>query len=133
MKSKVVGKTAGLLYLLGLLTLMIVLRAKYADMPAGEMFRAERLRHIFGFLLTLLTFVGDAGHLVPRIFERSGENRPRKHFYRGLGDIISLIAMILFFNVLIRMGDSLEYSNLYIVRRHQIRDHLRRTHLCYSA
>ena len=72
----------------------------------------------FGFMMALLLVGGDLFHLVPRIIVSFKGSMWKKDFFFGLGTLLSSITMTLFYNVLIAMGDSMEYNdsqyNLYI-------------------
>ena len=64
----------------------------------------------FGVLMAGLLVGGDAFHLIPRIIDDFTEKLPNKNILLGIGSMISSVTMTLFYNVLIRMGDAMEYS-----------------------
>jgi len=98
-----------ILYLVTLVVFLFLMTHFHNGVEGGEMFRTERVRYFFGFLLTLLLFAGDSVHLVPRIIMNIRGSIPRQNFFLGLGNLISSITMTVFYNVLIRLGDSMEY------------------------
>ena len=67
-------------------------------------------RYGFGFLMAALLGGGDAFHLIPRIIVNIRGDMWKKQTFLGAGNLISSITMTLFYNILIAMGDSMEYS-----------------------
>ena len=67
-------------------------------------------RYSFGFMLAAILVFGDAFHLIPRIIVAFRGSMWKQDFFLGLGTFISSITMTFFYNVLIGMGDTLEYS-----------------------
>ena len=98
-----------ILYLVTLVVFLFLMQHAHNDVKQGEMFRTEQVRYFYGFLLTLLLLAGDSFHLVPRIIVNIRGSMPRQNFFLGLGNLISSMTMTLFYNILIRWGDSLEY------------------------
>ena len=66
-------------------------------------------RYAFCFFLALLLGFGDMFHLIPRIIICIKESIPKQDFLLGLGNLISSITMTLFYCMLIKIGDTLEY------------------------
>ena len=67
-------------------------------------------RYAFGFLMGALLVGGDAFHLIPRIIIDIRGSMWKENVFLGAGSLISSITMTLFYNILIAMGDSMEYS-----------------------
>lgn len=67
-------------------------------------------RYSFGFMLAAILVFGDAFHLIPRIIVAFRGSMWKQDFFLGLGTFISSITITFFYNVLIGMGDTLEYS-----------------------
>ena len=67
-------------------------------------------RYGFEFLMAALLGGGDAFHLIPRIIVNIRGDMWKKQTFLGAGNLISSITMTLFYNILIAMGDSMEYS-----------------------
>ncbi len=67
-------------------------------------------RYSFGFMLAVLLVGGDAFHLIPRIIINFRGSIPKQDFFLGFGNFISSLTMTVFYNVLIGMADTLEYS-----------------------
>lgn len=100
-----------MIYLLSLIVFAVIMKIRHADVPIDSVLhREEKARFFFGFLLVLLLLLGDSFHLVPRIMACFRERSERLTFFLGLGNLISSITMTIFYNILIRLGDSLEYS-----------------------
>ena len=74
----------------------------------------DTYRYCFGFMLAALLVGGDSFHLIPRIIVCFRGSMPKQDFFLGLGNLISSVTMTLFYNVLIGMGDTLEFNeNMY--------------------
>ncbi len=97
-----------LIYLIYMVILCVILKGKYEDTLITDS-RINMLRYGFGFMLVVLLAGGDAFHLIPRIIVDFRGNLWKKDFFFGLGSLISSITMTIFYNILIAMGDSLEY------------------------
>ena len=67
-------------------------------------------RYAFGFLMGALLVGGDVFHLIPRIIIDIRGSMYKENVFLGAGSLISSITMTLFYNILIAMGDSMEYS-----------------------
>lgn len=98
-----------ILYLLTLVVFIFILKEKWSAADNDSVLNTERARYSFGFLLALLLLLGDSFHLVPRILVNLRGSIQGQAFFLGLGNIISSITMTLFYNILIRVGDSMEY------------------------
>ena len=98
-----------ILYLLTLVIFIFILKEKWGVADGDPVMNTERPRYFLGFLLTLLLLVGDSFHLVPRIMVNLRGSISQQGFFLGLGNLISSITMTLFYNILIRVGDSMEY------------------------
>ena len=96
-------------YLLVLIIFIFILKGKWSVADADSLINTERSRYFFGFLLTLLLLMGDSFHLIPRIMVNLRGSISQQGFFLGLGNLISSITMTLFYNILIRVGDSMEY------------------------
>ena len=113
-----------MVYLVYALILVIIMKSKYnagifaADTLVVTPEHLDTYRFGFGFLLAGLLVGGDAFHLIPRILVDIKGSIPRQDFFLGLGNLISSVTMTVFYNLLIAMGDTLEYHeseyNLYI-------------------
>ena len=67
-------------------------------------------RYSFGYMLAAILVFGDAFHLIPRIIVAFRGSMWKQDFFLGRGTCISSITITFFYNVLIGMGDTLEYS-----------------------
>ncbi len=98
-----------ILYLVTLILFLFIIRGKWAAADNDSLYNPEFVRYRFAFLLTLLLLIGDSFHLIPRIIENLKGRMERQTFYLGLGNIISSITMTVFYNLLMKAGDGMEY------------------------
>jgi hypothetical protein len=84
----------------------------YSSLGEDVIFPAIGYRYGFGFMLAVLLGIGDAFHLIPRIIVCFKGSMWKQDFFLGLGSLISSITMTFFYNILIMLGDSLEYNEL---------------------
>ena len=98
-----------ILYLVTLIIFLFIIRGKWAAADDDSLYNPEFVRYRFAFLLTLLLLIGDSFHLIPRIIENLKGRMERQTFYLGLGNIISSITMTIFYNLLMKAGDGMEY------------------------
>ena len=107
-------------YLVFAFVVACIMQSKYSSLPKGIDARPDRLRFGFGFMLAFLLGVGDAFHLIPRIIFNLKGSLKKKNAIFGMGNLISSVTMTIFYNILIKMCDSLEYFgeeyNLWIER-----------------
>ena len=90
-----------ILYLLVLIIFIFILKGKWSVADADSLINTERSRYFF--------LMGDSFHLIPRIMVNLRGSISQQGFFLGLGNLISSITMTLFYNILIRVGDSMEY------------------------
>lgn len=115
-----------IIYLVYVLILVFIMKNKYdTGMLATDTLvvtpeHLDTYRFGFGFLLAIALVGGDAFHLIPRILVNIKGSIHRQDFFLGLGNLISSITMTVFYNLLIAMGDTLEYHesqyNLFVER-----------------
>ncbi|MBO4864296.1 MAG: hypothetical protein J5517_08010 [Eubacterium sp.] len=104
-----------IIYLVYAIILAIIMKKKYdAGVPDSSPMvvipsNLEAYRYGFGFLLAALLVGGDAFHLIPRIIVNLKGSMPKQDFFLGLGNLISSITMTVFYNLLIALGDTLEF------------------------
>ena len=98
-----------ILYLVTLILFLFIIRGKWVAADNDSLYNPEFVRYRFAFLLTLLLLLGDSFHLIPRIIENLKGRMERQAFYLGLGNIISSITMTIFYNLLMKVGDGMEY------------------------
>ena len=98
-----------ILYLVALILFLFIIRGKWVAADNDSLYNPEFVRYRFAFLLTLLLLLGDSFHLIPRIIENLKGRMERQAFYLGLGNIISSITMTIFYNLLMKVGDGMEY------------------------
>ena len=107
-------------YLIFAFVIAFIMQSRFISLPKYLGARPDRLRNGFGFMLAFLLGFGDAFHLIPRIILNLKGELKRKNTLFGLGNLISSITMTVFYNILIKMCDSLEYYgeayNLWIER-----------------
>ena len=107
-------------YLIFTFAVAFIMQSRFISLPKYLGARPDRLRNGFGFMLAFLLGFGDAFHLIPRIILNLKGELKRKNTLFGLGNLISSITMTVFYNILIKMCDSLEYYgeayNLWIER-----------------
>ena len=105
-----------IIYLIFMVVLICIMKERhdmYLDLSKRETLNpvfAHVYRFGFGVLMAGLLVGGDAFHLIPRVIDDFTGKLPKKEMLLGIGSLISSITMTLFYNVLIRMGDSMEYS-----------------------
>ena len=97
-------------YLVFVLIVAIFMHNKEVSLFAESGPSPDYYRYGFGFLMAALLGGGDAFHLIPRIIVNIRGNMWKKQTFLGAGNLISSITMTLFYNILIAMGDSMEYS-----------------------
>jgi len=103
-------------YLIYTFTLVLLMKKKYEAGIAlvGDIHIGSEYMYIyklgFGYMMGALLVGGDAFHLIPRIIVDFKGSMRKQDFFLGLGNLISSITMTLFYNVLMGMGDTLEYS-----------------------
>ena len=103
-------------YLIYTTVLVFIMKGRYdaGVQAAGELFVSpeymDTYRYGFGFMLAALLVGGDAFHLIPRIIVNFRGSMAKQDFFLGLGNLISSITMTVFYNILIGMGDTLEYD-----------------------
>ena len=100
-----------ILYLVTLIIFLFIIRGKWAAADNDSLYNPEFVRYRFAFLLTLLLLIGDSFHLIPRIIENLKGRTERLAFPLGLGNIISSVTMTIFYNVLMKAGDGMEYHH----------------------
>ena len=98
-----------ILYLVTLILFLFIIRGKWVAADNDSLYNPEFVRYRFAFLLTLLLLLGDSFHPIPRIIENLKGRMERQAFYLGLGNIISSITMTIFYNLLMKVGDGMEY------------------------
>ena len=98
-----------ILYIVTLIFFLFIIRGKWAAADNDSLYNPEFVRYRFAFLLTLLLLIGDSFHLIPRIIENLRGRMERQTFYLGLGNLISSITMTVFYNLLMKAGDGMEY------------------------
>ena len=97
-------------YLVFVLIVAIFMHNKEVSLFAESGPSPDYYRYGFGFLMAALLGGGDAFHLIPRIIVNIRGDMWKKQTFLGAGNLISSITMTLFYNILIAMGDSMEYS-----------------------
>ena len=97
-------------YLVFVLIVAIFMHNKEVSLFAELGPSPDYYRYGFGFLMAALLGGGDAFHLIPRIIVNIRGDMWKKQTFLGAGNLISSITMTLFYNILIAMGDSMEYS-----------------------
>ena len=97
-------------YLVFVLIVAIFMHNKEVSLFAESGPSPDCYRYGFGFLMAALLGGGDVFHLIPRIIVNIRGNMWKKQTFLGAGNLISSITMTLFYNILIAMGDSMEYS-----------------------
>ena len=98
-----------IIYLIYIAVLIYIMNGKYMAANAAEdMINVYRFG--MGVLMASLLVGGDAFHLIPRIIIDFRGSLPKQELLLGLGSLISSITMTIFYNILITMGDSIEYS-----------------------
>lgn len=97
-------------YLVFMLIMAISLRVKGATLNNYDVIPVEYYRYSFGFMLAALLFFGDSFHLIPRIIINLRGKMWKEEMFLGVGNLISSITMTIYYNVLIAMGDTLEYD-----------------------
>ena len=98
-----------IVYLLFVITIVCVSYKEY-DRIAGDMnLHRQSLRFSFAFMMALLLLIGDGFHLVPRVIVAFRGSMRKQDLFLGLGNLISSVTMTFFYNVLLKMGDSVEY------------------------
>ena len=109
-----------ILYLATLIMLLFIIRGKWVAADNDSLYNPEFVRYRFAFLITLLLLIGASFHLIPRIIENLKGRTERQAFYLGLGNLISSITMTVFYNLLMKAGDGMEYHfeayNLWVER-----------------
>ena len=98
-----------ILYLVTLILFLFIIRGKWTAADNDSLYNPEFVRYRFAFLLTLLLLLGDSFHLIPRIIENLKGRMERQTFYLGMGNVISSITMTVFYNLLMKVGDGMEY------------------------
>ena len=102
------------LYLVFIFIAAMMLRNGSKLVNDPDSFRLDYIKLSFGYGLAILLGVGDSFHLIPRIIYNFHGSLPKKDFLFGLGNLISSITMTIYYDVLIGLGDSLEYNeNMY--------------------
>ena len=99
-----------IIYLIFVFTAYVMMSSKEKQVYDPEAFNVEYLKMSFGAGLAMLLGIGDAFHLIPRIIYNFKGSLPRKDLFFGIGNLISSITMTIFYDILISLGDSLEYS-----------------------
>ena len=97
------------IYLVFILTAAIIMRLGAKQLYNPDTVSLPYLKLSFGFMLAILLGGGDAFHLIPRIIFNFKGSLPKKNFLFGLGNLVSSITMTVFYDILMSMGDSLEY------------------------
>ena len=107
-------------YLIYTIILVIIMKSRYEKGIAAtdklflDPMYMDIYRYGFGYLLAALLVLGDAFHLIPRIIVNFRGSMMRQEFFLGLGNLISSITMTVYYNILIALGDTLEYdSSMY--------------------
>ena len=98
-----------ILYLVTLILFLFIIRGKWTAADNDSLYNPEFVRYRFAFLLTLLLLLGDSFHLIPRIIENLKGRMERQTFYLCMGNVISSITMTVFYNLLMKVGDGMEY------------------------
>ena len=105
-----------IVYLIYTFAIVLIMKNKYEAGIAsvGEIFVAPEYMYIykwgFGYMMGALLVGGDAFHLIPRIIVDFRGSMWKQDLFLGLGNLISSITMTFFYNVLMGMGDTLEYN-----------------------
>lgn len=112
-KPKVARYAEGIfciVYLIFIAAIVLTAFWKYSITPTGLRHSKLRLKFSFAFFMGMLLLIGDGFHLVPRIIVAFRGNMWKKNVFLGIGNILSSITMTFFYNLLLMMGDSIEYS-----------------------
>ena len=100
-----------IVYLVFMVCISAILKGRFsAESAVTGIYPPQYYKYGFGFMMAVLLVSGDAFHLIPRIVVNLSGSMPRKEFFLGLGNLISSMTMTIFYNVLIAMGDSMEYD-----------------------
>lgn len=94
------------------ITVMIIFLKRFFEDAAAVGNKVDAYRFSFGYMAAILLVGGDAFHLIPRIIYDLKGSLWKKDFLFGLGNLVSSITMTLFYNVLIGMGDSMEFTRI---------------------
>ena len=106
------GEAAFCIIYLVSISVMIIFLNRYFEEAAEVGRKVDAYRYSFGYMAAILLVGGDAFHLIPRIIYDIRGSLWKKDFLFGLGSLISSITMTLFYNVLIGMGDSMEFTRI---------------------
>ncbi len=122
-KEKPLGARLGegvfcLFYLIYMVILVFIMKSKYdvgvsnTDELIVDPKYLDIYRYGFGWMLAALLVGGDAFHLIPRIIVNFRGGMRKQELFLGLGNLISSITMTFFYNILIGLGDTMEYSEM---------------------
>ena len=98
-----------IIYLIYVIVIFFIMMYKYRHIPISDHATPTYNRYGFGYMMAFLLFIGDAFHLVPRILVCFKGSIWKQELFLGVGSLLSSITMTLYYNVLMAMGDTLEY------------------------
>lgn len=99
-----------IIYLIFVAVIAVYTYMRYRD---GGIETREIYRYQFGFMLAVLLGLGDSFHLIPRVLVWLKGSLWNEQMFLGIGNLISSITMTIFYNILIKMGDSIELSDAF--------------------
>ena len=97
-----------IVYLIYVIVILCIMKYKASHVPIFDGY-SYNYAYDFGFMLAFLLLIGDSFHLVPRILVCFKGSIWKQDVFLGIGSLLSSITMTLYYNVLMAMGDTLEY------------------------
>ncbi len=99
-----------IVYLLFMIVVTYTAYKEYDRIADDEMFLRHSLRFGFAYMMGMLLIIGDGFHLIPRIIIAFRGSMWKQHIFLGMGNMISSITMTFFYNLILMLGDSVEFN-----------------------
>lgn len=99
-----------IVYLLFMIIVTYIGYRKYDRIADDQMLLRVSLRFGFAYMMGILLIIGDGFHLIPRIIIAFRGSMWKQHIFLGMGNLISSITITFFYNLILMLGDSVEFK-----------------------